>query len=124
MKVLLIKPSNLSDHIQPSLGLGYIAAQIRDDHEVRIVDCIKEQLPGPQLLPVLEEFRPEGWFPGNFRHTLRRSNSQIERRRRGPAGRAPYPVPRAAGQSWTRPGQGPNEPNVEPTPPRKRLRNQ
>jgi radical SAM superfamily enzyme YgiQ (UPF0313 family) len=59
MKVLLIKPSNLSDHIQPSLGLGYLAAQIRKDHEVRIVDCIKEQLPGPQLLPVLREFKPD-----------------------------------------------------------------
>lgn len=59
MKVLLLKPSNLSDHIQPSLGLGYLAAQIRKDHEVRIVDCIKEHLPGPQLMPVLEEFKPD-----------------------------------------------------------------
>jgi len=59
MRVLLIKPSNLSDHIQPSLGLGYLAAQIRADHEVKIVDCIKEHLPGPQLLPVLREFRPQ-----------------------------------------------------------------
>lgn len=58
MRVLLIKPSNLSDHIQPSLGLGYLAAQIRHEHEVKIVDCIKEQLPGPQLLPVLQSFRP------------------------------------------------------------------
>ena len=59
MRVLLIKPSNLSDHIQPSLGLGYLATQIRNEHEVRIVDCIKEQLPGPQLLPVLQEFQPD-----------------------------------------------------------------
>ena len=59
MRVLLIKPSNLSDHIQPSLGLGYLATQIRRQHEVKIVDCIKEQLPGPQLLPVLEAFRPD-----------------------------------------------------------------
>src|SRR4029077_7816454 len=59
MKVLLIKPSNLSDHIQPSLGLGYLATQVRNDHEVTIVDCIKEQLPGHQLLPVLKEFQPD-----------------------------------------------------------------
>lgn len=59
MKVLLIKPSNLSDHIQPSLGLGYLAAQIRNDHDVRIVDCIKENIAGPQLLRVLEEFKPD-----------------------------------------------------------------
>jgi radical SAM superfamily enzyme YgiQ (UPF0313 family) len=59
MKVLLIKPANLSDHIQPSLGLGYLAAQIRKDHDVKIVDCIKERLPGPQLIPVLEKFKPD-----------------------------------------------------------------
>lgn len=58
MRVLLIKPSNLSDHIQPSLGLGYLASRIRNEHEVKIVDCIKDQLPGPQLLPVLQAFRP------------------------------------------------------------------
>ncbi len=59
MKVLLIKPSNLSDHIQPSLGLGYLATQIRNDHDVKILDCMKEHLPGPQLLPILEEFKPD-----------------------------------------------------------------
>ncbi len=42
MKVLLIKPNNLADHIQPSLGLGYLATQIRDHHDVVIHDCIKE----------------------------------------------------------------------------------
>jgi anaerobic magnesium-protoporphyrin IX monomethyl ester cyclase len=59
MRVLLIKPSNLSDHIQPSLGLGYLATQIRSDHEVRIVDCMKDRLPGEQIIPVLEEFKPD-----------------------------------------------------------------
>jgi len=59
MRVLLIKPGNLSDHIQPSLGLGYLAAQIRSHHAVKIVDCIKEKLPGEDLLPVLEEFQPD-----------------------------------------------------------------
>ncbi len=42
MKVLLIKPNNLADHIQPSLGLGYLATQIRKDHDVVIHDCIKD----------------------------------------------------------------------------------
>jgi anaerobic magnesium-protoporphyrin IX monomethyl ester cyclase len=59
MKVLLIKPANLSDHIQPSLGLGYLAAQIRGHHDVKIIDCIKDHLPGPQLHPVLEKFQPD-----------------------------------------------------------------
>lgn len=42
MKVLLVKPNNLADHIQPSLGLGYLATQIRKNHDVVIHDCIKE----------------------------------------------------------------------------------
>ena len=40
MRVLLIKPNNLSDHIQPSLGLGYLARQIRRDHDVDIFDWV------------------------------------------------------------------------------------
>lgn len=42
MNVLLVKPFNRSDHIQPSLGLGYLATALRKRHEVRILDCIKE----------------------------------------------------------------------------------
>lgn len=59
MKVLLVKPGNLSDHIQPSLGLGYIAAQIRSNRDVLIIDCIKDKLTGEQLRPVLEDFQPD-----------------------------------------------------------------
>jgi len=59
MRVLLIKPGNLSDHIQPSLGLGYLAAQIRENHSVRIIDCIKEGFTSKELLPILEEFKPD-----------------------------------------------------------------
>ena len=44
MRVLLVKPNNLSDHIQPSLGLAYLAQGIRSRHEVRILDCIKDGL--------------------------------------------------------------------------------
>lgn len=59
MRVLLLKPGNLSDHIQPSLGLGYLATQIRSDHDVKIVDCIKEGLVSDEIQPVLEEFQPD-----------------------------------------------------------------
>ncbi|MFQ5715487.1 MAG: B12-binding domain-containing radical SAM protein [Nitrospinales bacterium] len=44
MKVLLVKPNNLSDHIQPSLGLGYLAQGIRSRHDVEIIDCIKDNI--------------------------------------------------------------------------------
>ncbi|MFH1416462.1 MAG: radical SAM protein [Elusimicrobiota bacterium] len=39
MKILLVKPSiKMSDHIQPPLGLGYIASSIKDKHKVEILD--------------------------------------------------------------------------------------
>ena len=44
MKVLLVKPYNLSDHIQPSLGLGWLATAVRDRHDVSILDCIKQEV--------------------------------------------------------------------------------
>ena len=60
MKVLLVKPNNLSDHIQPSLGLAYLAEGIRDRHEVVILDCIKEDIsPTGFAHHVLKDFRPD-----------------------------------------------------------------
>lgn len=44
MRILLLKPYNLSDHIQPSLGLGYLAASVRNANDVKILDCIKERI--------------------------------------------------------------------------------
>ena len=44
MKVLLVKPNNLSDHIQPSLGLGFLAEEIRARHEVIILGFPEETL--------------------------------------------------------------------------------
>jgi radical SAM superfamily enzyme YgiQ (UPF0313 family) len=58
VKVLLIKPNNLADHIQPSLGLGYLAAQIRNDHDVVIHDCIKENTSIEQMESVIASHDP------------------------------------------------------------------
>jgi len=44
MNVLLVKPYNVGDHIQPSIGLGYLATAIRDNYDVVILDCIKEKI--------------------------------------------------------------------------------
>lgn len=59
MRVVLVKPYNLSDHIQPSLGLGYLAAAVRKKHEVRILDCIKERMPAAELAQRLGRERPD-----------------------------------------------------------------
>ena len=42
MKVLLVKPPQKTNEIQPPLGLGYLASTIKDFAEVEILDCIKE----------------------------------------------------------------------------------
>ncbi len=44
LKILLIKPYIATDEIQPPLGLGYLATTVRDKHNVRIIDGIKEKL--------------------------------------------------------------------------------
>jgi anaerobic magnesium-protoporphyrin IX monomethyl ester cyclase len=60
MKVLLVKPNNLSDHIQPSLGLAYLASGIRSRHEVKILDCIKDDLnPDEFGSKVLQNYHPD-----------------------------------------------------------------
>ncbi len=59
MKVLLVKPYNLSDHIQPSLGLGYLATAIRDIHEVEILDCIKENMKIDRFSNYVKEYNPD-----------------------------------------------------------------
>lgn len=43
LNVLLVKPYITTDEIQPPLGLGYLATTIRDRHEVKILDEIKEK---------------------------------------------------------------------------------
>src|SRR3989338_8449230 len=59
MKVLLIKPNNLADHIQPSLGHGYLASQIRNHHDVVIHDCIKENTPAEKINQVVAKYNPD-----------------------------------------------------------------
>ena len=60
MKTLLVKPYNLSDHIQPSLGLGYLATSLRaNNHEVDILDCIKEDLKLDGFLKRVKELKPD-----------------------------------------------------------------
>lgn len=59
MKVLLVKPYNMSDHIQPSLGLGYLATSVRRGHEVRILDCIKERIKPQDFSGTLGKIRPD-----------------------------------------------------------------
>jgi radical SAM superfamily enzyme YgiQ (UPF0313 family) len=59
LKLLLIKPYNISDHIQPSLGLGYLAQAVRSICQVQILDCIKENLWGEKLIDYIRKLSPD-----------------------------------------------------------------
>jgi anaerobic magnesium-protoporphyrin IX monomethyl ester cyclase len=59
MRVQLVKPNNLSDHIQPSLGLAFLAEGIKDKHAVEIVDCIKEDIAHARFAAELDRFKPD-----------------------------------------------------------------
>ena len=58
MKILLVKPYNLSDHIQPSLGLVYLATVARYGNEVKILDCLKENVKINQLGKIVKSYKP------------------------------------------------------------------
>ncbi len=59
MKILLVKPYNRSDHIQPSLGLGYLATAVRQKHEVDILDCIKENMNIERFSHFIRKYNPD-----------------------------------------------------------------
>ncbi len=60
MRTLLVKPYNLSDHIQPSLGLGYLATACRRSrHDVAILDCIKEDAKIDKLSHRINKLKPD-----------------------------------------------------------------
>ena len=59
MKILLVKPYGLSDHIQPPLGLGYLAGGIMDRHEVVILDCQKQGMNLDKFRLYVEKHTPD-----------------------------------------------------------------
>lgn len=59
MKFLLVKLNNLADHIQPFLGLSYLATQTRKNHDVVIHDCIKENTSLEQTRDVVALHDPD-----------------------------------------------------------------
>lgn len=78
MNLLLIKPYNVSDHIQPSLGLGYLAENAKKTCNVRILDGIKEKLYGELLIPYLDKFNPDIVGFQIYTHDLSRVRKDIE----------------------------------------------
>jgi len=56
MNILLIKLNSPADEIIPPISLGYLAATVRDKHNVRILDCLKENLTIPQVIEISKEY--------------------------------------------------------------------
>lgn len=59
MRVLLVKPKSTSDTLLPILGLGYLAAAIRDKHETQILNCIVENKSDYQFGRELKRLKPD-----------------------------------------------------------------
>ncbi|MCL4478552.1 MAG: B12-binding domain-containing radical SAM protein [Deltaproteobacteria bacterium] len=59
MKILLVKPKLRVDNILPVLGLGYLANAIKDKHEVKILDCMKEDFSLDDYTHYLKDYKPD-----------------------------------------------------------------
>lgn len=55
LKVLLMKPYSKSDELIPPFGLGYLATAIRKNHDVQILDGIKEKLTLEKFEEILKQ---------------------------------------------------------------------
>ncbi len=59
MKILLTKIYNLTDHVQPPLGLGYLASSVRPERDVAILDSIKENVKRDDFLSYIKNVSPD-----------------------------------------------------------------
>ncbi|MFH1956619.1 MAG: radical SAM protein [Patescibacteria group bacterium] len=59
LKILLMKPYSESDELIPPFSLGYLATAIRKDHEVEILDGIKDKITLNKFENILKEKRPD-----------------------------------------------------------------
>ena len=59
MKILLVNPKLRLDNILPVLGLGYLANAIKDKHEVKILDCMKEDFSLDDYARYLKDYKPD-----------------------------------------------------------------
>jgi len=59
MRILLVKPREVSDSIQPNMGLGFLAAALTGRHEVDIFDAILLKARPDKLVSRIREYKPE-----------------------------------------------------------------
>ncbi len=59
MKILLIQPRTAFDTIIPPLGLGYLAKCLIPRHEVRILDCHRDNIRQENFLDLVKQNDPD-----------------------------------------------------------------
>ncbi|MFH1416485.1 MAG: radical SAM protein [Elusimicrobiota bacterium] len=59
MKILLIKPRVYSDTVIPPVGLGYLASNIDREHDVKIIDCLKDKINLKELNAAVKGYDPD-----------------------------------------------------------------
>ena len=59
MRVLLVRPNARYDSIVVPIGLGYLAAHIRERHEVSLLDCEANNMDVGGLADRVERFKPD-----------------------------------------------------------------
>ena len=60
MRIALIKANTVADEIIPPFGLGYLAESVRrEDHDVIVVDALRERLDTARLVRKLSGWRPD-----------------------------------------------------------------
>lgn len=57
LSVLLVRPFQKTNELQPPLGLGYLASTIKSMHKVRILDCIRNKITEKEFKAFLERNR-------------------------------------------------------------------
>ena len=60
MKVILVRPISQTHIISPPVGLGYLATALRKhNHQVEILDCVKEEMGFKEFAGFVSEAKPE-----------------------------------------------------------------
>ena len=60
MKILLVKPGIAhGDHIQPPLGIAFLAARLRDGNDVRVLDFGMLGRDDGKFLAAVKDFAPD-----------------------------------------------------------------
>lgn len=60
MNILLIKLNSPADEIIPPISLGYLASTVREKHNIKIIDCLKENLSIEQVAEYAKNYQVVG----------------------------------------------------------------